>query len=179
MNRALFVASRFGTVSVVVLALAGTLLADKPKPLEERIRRGPLECYAFVVRDGVPVPPSQRKAGQDSGEYWSFEGGDDMTSIRLQSPGPWSGWYLQYDHRGTDPRVLLSPVPGFGTNWRCTKYAGRESNHRYVFSVRIQAMQGPMAGRVLSVQDSQVKLGDGLGSIGFSVPIESDPRDGK
>src|SRR5437879_1093401 len=56
-------------------------------------------------------------AGKDRGSGWRFRKTDQGVLIYLgggERAGAWGGWYLNYDHKGKDPKLGLVPAPGPG-----------------------------------------------------------------
>jgi hypothetical protein len=71
----------------------------------------------------------------------------------------WSGWYLNYDHKGKDGRLGLVPEPGPGCYWKW-KEGGwkRQGIEGYDFDCTARPVYGPMRGWRLALKDDRLVL---------------------
>jgi hypothetical protein len=71
----------------------------------------------------------------------------------------WSGWYLNYDHKGTDGRLGLVPEPGPGCYWKWKEGGWRKSGiEGYDFDCTARPLNGPLRGWRLTTSGDQLLL---------------------
>jgi hypothetical protein len=137
-----------------------------------------------VYLDKVAVVNGELKAGKERGSGWLFRKTPRGTLIYLaggERAGAWNGWYLNYDHKGKDSRVGLVPEPGPGCYWTWSEGAWKKNpgGFGYTFPCSARPMNGPLRGRSLSVDGTNLVLTDNpLNEIHFKGTID-DLNDGK
>jgi hypothetical protein len=98
-----------------------------------------------------------------------------------EEAGGWSGWYLNYDHRGKDPAVGLVPEPGPGCYWTWTEGAWRKNpgGFGYTFRCTARPANGPLRGWALTSEGGKLVLArEAAVEVGFRGEID-DLNDGK
>jgi hypothetical protein len=83
--------------------------------------------------------------------HWRIARTPGGVTLQVDAPGKYAGWYLNYDHRGKDAALLLTPEPGPGCVWvlaevrRGEIVAGGGEGHQDIWAT-VTAAEGPMKG---------------------------------
>jgi len=156
---------------LMALLVGGAVLASVTAAPRERdlVRREVVDLEGVVVKDGW-----LRVGGVESDRsHWRFRKTPRGTLIYVsgtrESAG-WSGWFLNYDHRGKDRRVGLVPEPGPGCYWSWTegprkmtlagRYRGPSGLEGPVYEIpcRARPANGPLRGWSLTAGGADVVL---------------------
>jgi hypothetical protein len=95
-------------------------------------------------------------------------------ALQVHEPGKYGGWYLNYDHRGNDAALLLTPERGPGCVWvlkevrRGEIRGGPES--KQVIAATITAAEGAMKGWYLTA-DPRAKLRNERVEIEYHIDV--------
>jgi len=92
---------------------------------ENLVRREAVTLFQVGVSDG------ELRAGPDRGSAWrpvATPRGVLIVFLGGERNGAYTGWYLNYDHKGKDARVMLVAEPGPGCYWRWSE--GPEKKNR-------------------------------------------------
>jgi len=153
-NRRLFLA----VICIIVPALA---MSARGKENLQKRQTYELPGIAF---DGSGL--TVKATGDDAWRFtsvWQIRNTPQGTLIYLagkkDETDGWSGWYLNYDHKGTDGRLGLVPEPGPGCYWTW-KEGGRQRRgiEGYDFDCNAVPRNGPMRGWRLAVKGDQLLL---------------------
>jgi hypothetical protein len=146
--------------NMFMLLLGGFVLASAPPEEEGLVRVDEVELKKVEFKDG------RLRAGEER-SVWRFRLTPRGTLIYV-SGGGWSGWYLNYDHKGKDRRVGLVPEPGPGCYWRWTE--GARQGHKqgpsgpggpyYTIPCRATPVNGPLKGWSLAADGTDVVLAE-------------------
>jgi hypothetical protein len=123
------------------------------------------------------------RAGKDLRSDWLIRKTERGVLIYLagREAGAWSGWYLNYDHRGKDPVVRLVPEPGPGCYWTWTEGAWKKNRggFGYTFPCTARPANGPMRGWALTSDGGKLVLArEAPAEVRFLGEID-DLNDGK
>jgi hypothetical protein len=96
--------------------------------------------------------------------------------------GKYQDWYLNYDHRGKDAAVLLTPEPGPGCVWvlsevRRGPILDRRGEGSQYIAATITAAEGPMRGWYLT-PEARARLRKERGEIKYRIDLD-DLHSGK
>jgi hypothetical protein len=137
-----------------------------------------------VVLEKVGVVNGELRGGGERGSGWLFRKTPRGVLIFLangEGAGAWGSWYLNYDHRGKDPRVGLVPEPGPGCYWTWSEGAWRKNpgGYGYTFPCMARPANGPMQGWSLTLAGAKLALAKGAAAeVTFRGTI-ADLDDGK
>jgi hypothetical protein len=166
------------TVMPIIAFAALAMLFASPALAQrkETLRRIPgVELPKFRVQDGVIAP-------HEYGSPWDYretKGGMLIFLAKGEQAGEYGGWYLNYDHQGKDPRVLLVPEPTAGCIWSWTEGGRvRKREFGYYHQVTVKPIAGPYAGWMLTGDKTGLLLREGEATVHFRVNID-DLEDGK
>src|SRR2546430_2208784 len=121
------------------------LLAPAVSAQERLVRREGVTLTRVGVHNG------ELRAGPDRGSAWRPVATPKGTLIVFQGGernGGYTGWYLNYDHRGKDVCVMLTAEPGPGCYWTWSE-GSQEKNvggFGYTFPCRARPANGPLRG---------------------------------
>jgi hypothetical protein len=88
---------------------------------------------------------------------WRIAPAPGGITLRVGGVGKYAGWYLNYDHRGKDVAVLLTPELGPGCVWVLSEVRRgeivdrRDEGHLDIWAT-ITAAEGPMQGWHLAAE---------------------------
>lgn len=94
--------------------------------------------------------------------------------------GAWGGWYLNFDHRGKDPRVSLVPQPGPGCYWTWQEGPWRKTrDYGRTFTITVRPANGPLRDWQLAFEGDKLILSkDSAAEVHFQGYVD-DLDDGK
>jgi hypothetical protein len=89
--------------------------------------------------------------------HWRIAPATGGITLQVGGVGKYAGWYLNYDHRGKDATVLLSPEPGPGCVWilsevRRGEIVGKAGDGHQDIWATITAAEGPVEGWYLAAE---------------------------
>jgi hypothetical protein len=164
------------SLAVLLSGCAVALAARDP----ENLKRSDV-----VTLDKVVIAGGEPRAG-DGASGWKLRTTPQGVLIPLapgERAGAWGGWYLNYDHKGTDPRVGLVPEPGPGCYW--TWDEGPRKRKRdidgfgYTIPCTARPAHGPLRGWALTLDGRKLVLAKKpAAEAGFTASID-DLNDGK
>src|SRR5438270_892653 len=134
----------------------GAVTAAHAQKDRERVERG--------HNGKVGVVNGELRVGKNLGSGWRFrETARGMLILYAGTARAWRGWYLNYDHRGKDPRVGLVPEPGPGCYWNWEEGAWKKNPNGCSYTVLCTARpaNGPMRGWSLTCDGVKLVLAEG------------------
>lgn len=143
-----------------------------------------LERREAVTLFGAGVSDGELRAGPDRGSAWrpvATPKGVLIVFLGGERNGAHAGWYLNYDHRGKDARVMLTAEPGPGCcwNWSEGPRQKRVRDFGYTFACTARPANGPMRGWALTLDGDKLLLVKESGKeVSFQGTID-DLNDGK
>jgi hypothetical protein len=169
MNRSLLII----TAVAAAMLCASSAMAQRKETL---VRAPGVELPGFQVQDGVI-------SAHQYGSRWEYRettGGMLISLARGERAGAYAGWYLNYDHQGKDPRVILVPEPTVGCVWSWAEGPRvRKREFGYYHKVTVKPAAGGYAGWELTSDKKGPLLREqGDPSVQFQVNID-DLEDGK
>lgn len=131
----------------------------------------------------VAVVDGELRKDEKRASHWMPRTTKRGTLIYLsagEQAGAWGGWYLNFDHRGKDPRVSLVRQPGPGCYW--TWKEGTWHKTRYfdrIFTITVRPANGPMRDWRLAFDgDRLILTKEGDAEVHFQGSV-ADLDDGK
>jgi hypothetical protein len=137
-----------------------------------------------VALEGVGVVNGELRVVKERASGWRFRTTPRGVLIYLaagEKIGAWGGWYLNYDHRGKDPRVGLVSEPGPGCYWTWSEGGWKKNRggYGYTFPCTARPANGPLRGWSLTFDGAKLVLAkEPAAPVTFTGSID-DLDDGK
>ena len=155
------------------VCLAALALAANAQGKENLEKRHTYELKGIALVGGELTVKVKEEDAWRFTTSWRIRNTPQGTLIYLEGKNEandgWSGWYLNYDHKGKDGRLGLVPEPGPGCYWKW-KEGGwkRQGIEGYDFDCSARPLHGPMGGWRLAIKgDRLVLTGEGEQEVPF------------
>jgi hypothetical protein len=155
-------------------ALMFLLVAMMTHAQERLVRRAILELDNVALDQGKLIAGKQLIG-------WQVSQTPRGAVLRIHyGGGAWNGWYLNYDHRGEDPRVGLVPELGSGCYWSWSEGApGARREWGFKIPCTASAKNGPLQGWSLTLSSGRLGLGKSPENPTRFLIYVDDENDGK